>query len=72
MKIEYDATHDVLNIEFVPDISINESTEFDGVIIDYAKDGRIVGLEILDAGRRTVKNPLDILDLTIVKEKLAV
>jgi uncharacterized protein YuzE len=72
MKIEYDPTHDLLNIEFVSDVSIDESVELDGIIIDYSKDKRIVGIEILDAGKRTTRNPLDLLDLTIVREKSAV
>ena len=69
MKIEYDPKHDVLNIAFVEGSAIVESSEFDGVIIDYSEDGRIVSIEILDAGKRTVKNPLDLIDLTIVREK---
>jgi uncharacterized protein YuzE len=72
MKIEYDPKHDLLNIEFVSDVSIDESVELDGIIIDYSKDKRIVGIEILDAGKRTTRNPLDLLDLTIVREKSAV
>ncbi len=72
MKIEYDPTHDLLNIEFVSDVSIHESVELDGIIIDYSKDKRIVGIEILDAGKRTTRNPLDLLDLTIVREKSVV
>jgi len=71
MRIEYDPTHDLLNIEFVSDESIDESVELDGIIIDYSKDKRIVGIEILDAGKRTTRNPLDLLDLTIVREKSA-
>jgi uncharacterized protein YuzE len=71
MKIEYDPIHDLLNIEFVSDESIDESVELDGIIIDYSKDKRILGIEILDAGKRTTKNPLDLLDLTIVREKSA-
>ena len=71
MKIEYDPIHDVLNIEFIPDHPITESVELDGIIIDYAEDRRIVGIEILDAGKRTTKGPLDLLDLTIVKERVA-
>ncbi len=69
MKIEYDPVHDLLNIEFVSDVFIDESVELDGIIIDYSKDKRIVGIEILDAGKRTTRNPLDLLDLTIVREK---
>jgi uncharacterized protein YuzE len=70
MKIEYDPTHDLLNIEFVSKEPIADSVELDGVIIDYSKDRRIVAIEILDAGKRTTKGPLDLLDLTIVKEKV--
>ena len=71
MKIEYDPTHDLLNIEFVSKEPIADSVELDGVIIDYSKDRRIVAIEILDAGKRTTKGPLDLIDLTIVKEKVA-
>ncbi|MEW6419095.1 MAG: DUF2283 domain-containing protein [Nitrospirota bacterium] len=69
MKIEYDPAHDLLNIEFIVDEAIAESIELDGVIIDYSKDGKIVAIEILDAGKRTTKNPLDMIDFSIVKEK---
>ena len=72
MKIEYDPKHDLLNIEFIPNEAIIESVEFDGIIIDYSEDKRIVAIEILDAGKRTTKDPLAILDLTIMKEKAAV
>jgi len=72
MRIEYDPGHDLLNIEFIAEEAITDSVELDGVIIDYSKDGRIVAIEILDAGKRTTKNPLDLIDLSIVKEKSAV
>ena len=69
MKIEYDPKHDLLNIEFVEGKRIAESVELDGIIIDYSEDRKIVSIEILDAGKRTTKDPLDFLDLKIVKEK---
>lgn len=69
MKIEYDPGHDPLNIELITDEAIAESVELDGVIIDYSKDRKIVAIEILDAGKRTTRNPLDLIDLSIVKEK---
>lgn len=72
MKIEYDPSHDVMNIEFLADERIAESLELDGVIIDYSKDGKIVAIEMLDASKRTTKKPLDLIDLSIVKEKAAV
>jgi uncharacterized protein YuzE len=72
MRIEYDPTHDLLNIELISKEPIVDSVELDGVIIDYSKDRRIVAIEILDAGKRTTKGPLDLLNLTIVKERVAV
>mgnify|MGYP001561019474 CR=1 FL=1 len=69
MKIEYDPAHDILNIEFLTDEPIAESDEYEGVIIDYSKDRRIVAIEIIDAGKRTTRNPLDLIDFSIIKEK---
>ena len=56
MKIEYDAAHDLLNIEFLANVPI-----------DYAKDKRIVAIDVLDASKRTTRKPLDFTDLAIVK-----
>jgi len=67
MKIEYDAAHDLLNIEFLAKVPIDDSVEMDGVVIDYAKDKRIVAIEVLDASKRTTRKPLDLADLAIVK-----
>ena len=68
MKIEYGPKHE-LNIEFVPDKDITESIEIDGIIIDYSENREIVAIEILDAGKRTKKDPLDLIDFSIIKEK---
>jgi uncharacterized protein YuzE len=67
MKIEYDAAHDLLDIEFLANVPIDDSVEMDGVVIDYAKDKRIVAIEVLDASRRKTRKPLDLTDLAIVK-----
>jgi len=67
MKIEYDTAHDLLNIEFLANVPIDDSVEMDGVVIDYAKDKRIVAIEVMDASRRTTRKPLDLTDLAIVK-----
>ncbi|MDX2162505.1 MAG: DUF2283 domain-containing protein [bacterium] len=56
MKVTYDASVDVLRILF-SDAPIAESDEEKpGVILDYADDGRIVGMEILDASKH-MNNP---------------
>jgi uncharacterized protein YuzE len=67
MKIEYDAEHDLLNIEFLANVPIDESVELDGVVIDYARDKRIVAIEVLDASKRTTRKPFDFTKLDIVK-----
>ena len=67
MKIEYDTEHDLLNIEFLANVPIDDSVEMDGIVIDYAKDKRIVAIEVLDASKRTTPKPLDLIDLAIVR-----
>jgi len=56
MKVTYDPEVDVLRIVF-RDVAIEESDEDKpGVILDYDKEGNIVGLEVLNASQR-VENP---------------
>lgn len=56
MKITYDPEVDVIRIVF-SNAPIEESDEEKpGVILDYDKDGNVVGMEILDASRR-IENP---------------
>jgi uncharacterized protein YuzE len=56
MKVTYDPEVDVLRI-VLNDAEIEESDEEKpGIILDYDKEGNIVGLEILDASRH-VGNP---------------
>lgn len=52
MKIEYDKKVDAMYIKFV-DAVYGESDEIErGIIVDYDKRGKIVGIEILDASKR--------------------
>jgi uncharacterized protein YuzE len=67
MKIEYDAVHDLLNIEFLANVPIDNSLEVDGIVIDDAKDKRIVAIEVLDASKRTTRKPPDLINLAVVK-----
>ena len=56
MKVVYDQEVDVLRILFSK-AAIEESDEDKpGVILDYDRDGNIVGLEVLDASKR-IENP---------------
>ena len=59
MKITYDSEVDVMRIIF-NNSPIEESDEENpGFIVDYDKEGNIVGLEILDASKR-MDNPRSI------------
>ena len=56
MRVTYDPEVDVLRI-LLSNAPIEESDEDKpGVILDYDKDGNIVGLEILEASKR-IANP---------------
>ncbi len=55
MKIQYDREVDIVRIIF-SEAKIEESDEEKpGVILDYDKDGNIVGMEIIDASKRMDK-----------------
>ena len=72
MKIEYDPSHDLLNIEFLEDAKIDDSTEYDGIIIDYARDKRIVAIEIINASKRISKDPAQLISLAIYRGAIQV
>jgi uncharacterized protein YuzE len=56
MKVTYDPEVDVLRILF-RNTPIEESDEDKpGVILDYDKEGNLVGLEVLNASQR-IENP---------------
>ncbi len=56
MKVFYDPEVDILRIT-LSGAKVEESDEDKpGIILDYDKDGNMVGLEILDASKR-IENP---------------
>ncbi len=56
MKVTYDPEVDVVRILF-NSVPIEESDETKpGVVLDYDKDGNVVGMEILNASKR-MENP---------------
>jgi len=63
MKVTYDPETDILRI-LLRDVPVEESDEDKpGVILDYDKDGNMVGLEVLNASQR-VENPRSV-DYTV-------
>ena len=51
MRITYDTEVDALYIRFI-ETSVTTEHIADGIAVDYAEDGRIAGIEILDAHKR--------------------
>jgi uncharacterized protein YuzE len=56
VKVTYDTEVDILRLVFSPAPIAESDEEKPGIIIDYDKDGQIVGMEILDASKHT-ENP---------------
>ena len=51
MRITYDADVDALYVRFI-EATVTTQHVTDGIAIDYTADGRIAGIEILDAHKR--------------------
>jgi len=51
MRISYDSEVDALYIRFL-ETTVTTNHVAEGIAIDYAADGRIAGIEILDARKR--------------------
>ncbi|MBI4381240.1 MAG: DUF2283 domain-containing protein [candidate division NC10 bacterium] len=51
MRITYDAQVDALYIRFI-ETTVTTEHVAEGIAVDYAADGRIAGIEILDARKR--------------------
>ena len=59
MKVRYDKAVDILYIQ-ISEAKVEESVESkNGVIIDYSADGKLVGIEILNASKNTL-DPLKV------------
>ena len=57
VKINYDTITDTLSLILKENASVTESDEEKpGIILDYDRDGNIVGIEILNASKR-MENP---------------
>ena len=51
MRIIYDSEVDALYIRFI-EATVTTEHVADGIAVDYASDGRMAGIEILDARKR--------------------
>jgi uncharacterized protein YuzE len=56
MKVKYDKEVDIMYVSFSDETVFESDEEKKDVILDYSSEGRIVGIEILNASKQ-VKNP---------------
>lgn len=67
MKAHYDPEIDALAINW-GDESIEESDEIEpGVILDYDKDGNVVGIEVLNASKKIKQ--LDLMKIQVERKR---
>ena len=65
MKVSFDQESDALYVRFSDD-PVSETAEVrPGVMFDYAADGRIVAMEILDASKTVAASAIDKLALEV-------
>ncbi len=52
MKIEYDKKADAIYVHFQQGKYEVSKEIADGIIVDYTKDGKVIGIEILEVSKR--------------------
>lgn len=58
MKVRYDSEIDAMFIKFQEGEYEFSKEVGDGIVIDFSKDGKVLGIEILDASEKVSKNSL--------------
>ena len=53
MVIKYDKKSDIIYIQFSDKKVVESDEDKPGVILDYGEDGEIVGIEVLNASKKT-------------------
>ena len=59
MKVKYDKSLDILYLLFSDEKIYESDEEKKGIILDYSNDGKIVGIELLNASKQ-MPNPVKV------------
>ncbi|WP_246233126.1 DUF2283 domain-containing protein [Aurantimonas aggregata] len=51
LTVRYDRESDAAYIRFSPEAVLESEEVSDGIVLDYDADGRIVGMEVMEASR---------------------
>jgi uncharacterized protein YuzE len=65
MKLNYHADTDTLYVTFSKEPSVDSDEIADEVVVDYAKDGRVVGIEMDHASKKIDLTTLEATSLPI-------
>ena len=68
MKISYDPKYDVLYLKFTEEKVVDTIEVDGGVLIDYEKNGEMVGIEIIKASGLMKANPLQEIVIKLQEE----
>ncbi len=71
MKISYDPKYDVLYLKFTEENVVDTVEVNKGVLIDYGKNGEMVGIEIINASGLMKANPLQEIVIKLQEEAKA-
>jgi uncharacterized protein YuzE len=52
MKVRYDKELDILCVSLSDEVVFESDEEKKGLILDYSSDGRVVGIELLNASKQ--------------------
>lgn len=58
MRITYDPKADAMNIKFQDGRYAVSKEVAEGIIVDYTKSGKVLGIEILDVSKRMPKESM--------------
>jgi len=59
MKVKYDKEQDILFFSFSNETVFESNEEKKGIILDYSANGKIVGIELLNASKQ-LGNPVKV------------
>jgi uncharacterized protein YuzE len=59
MRVKYDKEQDILCVSLSDEIVFESDEEKKGLILDYSSDGRVIGIEVLNASKQ-IGNPVKV------------
>jgi len=71
MKISYEPKYDVLYLKFTEENVVDTIEVNKGVLIDYGKNGELIGIEIIKASGLIKANPLQEIVIKLQEEAKA-